>query len=121
MSTDSYHIELTVADHEANGFIGLVRWQIGSEDQGRAILAEIDQEIPDEAAGDLKTDPYIFILDLRDPDDMILDNNAKCLPLQMAMRLAPDRVGWWLKERPDPNRLVHEWSPVIPGLPILSV
>jgi hypothetical protein len=114
------YIELTAADHEANGFVNLARWHISDVDAGRAILDLIDEGIPDEAAGDMKVDPYNFILDLHEEPDTMIDNNKKPLPLQMAMRLAPEQVSAWMSDRPDPDSVAHIWPPFLDGTPNLE-
>lgn len=121
MSRNDLYLELTVADHEANGFVGLARWRIADMAQGEQLLAELDRLTPSEAAGDPKTDPYTFIMDLRGADDDLLQTSQLCLPLQIAMRLAPERVTWWMNTRPDPDSLAHLWPPTQNGLPSLAI
>ncbi|WP_310620150.1 hypothetical protein [Flexibacterium corallicola] len=84
------YLELGVGDHEANGFVYLARWKIQSLEAGHKILSQIDEDIPAEAAGDSKTDPFTFFLDLRENEWELVDTGKKMIPLQMAQRLAPE-------------------------------
>ena len=97
-------IFLTVADHDANGFVHLGQWAGFTETEARTVLANIDAMIDDDAQPDEHDAPYWFIADLRLGDDLV-DNNKKRMPTQTAMSLAPDRVSDWLATRPDPDTL----------------
>ena len=97
-------VELTVGDHEQNGFVHLARWQFLSAAAARAFIAAENEAIPQGAEPDHKTDAFTFILDLHEGvacENMV--DNSRNLPLQSVMRLAPDQVQRWLNERPDPD------------------
>lgn len=97
-------VELTVGDHEQNGFVHLARWQFQDEPTARSFIAAENAAIPDGAEPDHKTDAFTFILDLHEGarcDNMV--DNSRNLPMQSAMRLAPDQVRHWLDERPEPD------------------
>ena len=101
-------VELTVGDHEQNGFIHLARWQFPDEAAARAFIAAENAAIPEDAEPDAKTDAFTFILDLHEGvrcENMV--DNSKNLPMQSAMRLAPEQVQQWLAERPDPDSAVR--------------
>lgn len=107
-------IELTVGDHEQNGFVHLARWQFPDEATARAFIAAENAAIPEGAEPDNKTDAFTFILDLHEGVrcmDMV--DNSRNLPLQSAMRLAPDQVRWWLKKRPEPDSMIGYASPLL--------
>lgn len=113
----AWTVVLTVADHEANGFISLARWEFPNEAAARAFIEAENAAIPDGAEPDHR-DPDIafsFILDLADGQWNTVDNSRN-LPLQAAMRLAADQVRRWLDERPDPESpgLVGSWGPLLP-------
>tara|TARA_R110000737_G_scaffold293837_1_gene300403 strand:- start:287 stop:631 length:345 start_codon:yes stop_codon:yes gene_type:complete len=111
-------IELTVADHEANGFIGLAKWIAASESEARHAIDAIDALVDDDMEPDNKTCDFSFVLDLRDPRkpwDMI-DTGKRALPLQIAMRLAPEQTSAWLATRPDPDSCPN-YGQRLPGLP----
>jgi hypothetical protein len=97
-------VELTVGDHEQNGFVHLARWQFPDEASARAFIDAENAAIPDGAEPDHMTEPFTFILDLHEGvrcDNMV--DNSRNLPMQSAMRLAPDQVRAWLDERPEPD------------------
>lgn len=101
-------VELTVGDHEQNGFVHLARWQFTSEAAARAFIAAENEAIPEGAEPDHMTEPFAFLLDLHEGtrcDNMV--DNSRNLPLQSAMRLAPDQVRNWLNERPDPDSVTR--------------
>ncbi|MCA1831250.1 MAG: hypothetical protein LC750_00620 [Actinobacteria bacterium] len=101
-------VELTVGDHEQNGFVHLARWQFPDEASARAFIAEENAAIPDGAEPDHKTEPFTFILDLHEGwrcENMV--DNSRNLPMQSAMRLAPNQVRNWLDERPEPDSVVR--------------
>lgn len=101
----TWTVELTVGDHEQNGFVHLARWQFPDEDAARAFIAAENAAIPDGAEPDHLTDPFTFILDLHEGsrcENMV--DNSRNLPMQSAMRLANKQVSNWLIERPDPDR-----------------
>jgi hypothetical protein len=106
------HIELTVADHDKNGFVSLARWPAMSEAEALAVLAGIDAEISDEIEPDIKTANFTFILDLRHGSELV-DTGKRLLPTQVAMRLAPDHVRRWLDERPEPDEVINRRIPMI--------
>ena len=98
-------VELTVGDHEQNGFVHLARWQFPDEAAARAFIDAENAAIPDGAEPDHLTDAFTFILDLHEGvrcENMV--DNSRNLPMQSAMRLAPEQVQTWLIERPDPDR-----------------
>jgi hypothetical protein len=105
---------LTVADHEANGFVYLARMLYPTEEAARAYINQIDATVDDDAEPDKEEAPYWFLLDLHagDSDFNCIDNSRRRLPTQIARQIAPDRVDWWMSERPDPN------APKIYGAPI---
>ena len=108
-------VELTVGDHEQNGSVHLARWQFPSEEAARAFIASENAAIPDGAEPDHKTEPFTFILDLHEGvrcHNMV--DNSRNLPMQSAMRLAPDQVRWWLDERPEPDSMYTCLSPLLP-------
>jgi hypothetical protein len=101
-------VELTVGDHEQNGFVHLARWQFSDELTARAFIAAENAAIPDGAEPDHKTDAFTFILDLHEGvrcENMV--DNSRNLPMQSAMRLAPEQVQAWLDERPEPDSVVR--------------
>ncbi|MEO1658281.1 MAG: hypothetical protein AAFR65_11200 [Pseudomonadota bacterium] len=99
------YIELCAADHVQDGFVYLARWDRADEATCQSALDAVDELIDPEAEPDTQTEDYTFILDLYDSKDDLVGNNKRNLPLQIAMRLAPDQVSQWLKERPDPDAL----------------
>ncbi|GGB09120.1 hypothetical protein GCM10011491_41340 [Brucella endophytica] len=105
-------IELTVADHEKNGFVTLARWPRMSKAETLAAVAAIDAEISDEMEPDRLTGPFTFILDIMDGYDLH-DTGQRSLPMQVAMRLAPDQVRTWLEERPEPDDAIDRRVPVL--------
>lgn len=106
------HIQLTVADHEQNGFVSLARWRRMTEADVREAVARVGEEISDDMEPDIKTAPFAFILDICDGFD-IHDIGERCLPTQIAARLAPDQVRAWLDERPDPDAVISRAIPII--------
>ena len=106
------NIILTVADHEQNGFVALAAWNDLPEAQTRAIISAIDASISDEAEPDIKTAPFTFILDLMNGDEDLLDTGTRCLPMQIAMAIAPAQVQRWLNERPAPDSVFHQRPPI---------
>ena len=110
-------IELCVGDHVQNGFCYLARWDRADEATCRAALDAIDELIDPEAEPDEKTEDYTFILDLWEDDLNMIDNNKRNLPLQIAMRIAPDQVSHWLDERPEPESVISLPIPALPGQP----
>ncbi len=107
------HIELTVADHEKNGFVTLAKWPRMPEAEARAILDAIDATIDDASEPDIKTAPFTFILDLCSGYDLV-DNGKRLLPTQVAMSLAQEQVSVWLDERPDPDSWANMGAPTLP-------
>lgn len=101
-------VELTVGDHERNGFVHLARWQFPDEASARGFIAAENAAIPEDAEPDHMTEPFTFILDLHEGarcENMV--DNSRNLPMQSAMRLAPNQVRGWLVERPDPDSAVR--------------
>ena len=101
-------VELTVGDHEQNGFVHLARWQFHDEASARAFIEAENAAIPEGAEPDHMTDAFTFILDLHEGvrcENMT--DNSKNLPMQSAMRLAPDQVRQWLDERPEPDSVAR--------------
>lgn len=101
-------VELTVGDHERNGFVHLARWQFSNEAGAREFIAAENAAIPEGAEPDHETEPFTFILDLHEGarcENMV--DNSRNLPMQSAMRLAPNQVRCWLDERPDPDSVVR--------------
>lgn len=101
-------VELTVGDHEQNGFVHLARWQFANEAGARAFIDAENAAIPEGSEPDHKTDAFTFILDLHKGarcDEMV--DNSRNLPMQSAMRLAPDQVSCWLNERPEPDSVAR--------------
>lgn len=118
MTAAPAHIILTAFDGPANGCIALARWNAGSEAEARQSLAAVDELIPEGAEGDMGEDEIAFLLDLHDAVGDGIDNNAKPLPMQIAMRIAPEQVRDWMAERPDPDEvLLKRAIPVLSGLP----
>jgi hypothetical protein len=112
----AWSVVLTVADHEQNGFMSLARWQFPDEAAARAFIEAENAAIPDGAEPD-HLDPDVsfnFLLDLADGRWDVVDNSRN-LPLQAAMRLAPEQVRAWLAERPDPNAhpIACSWGPLL--------
>ena len=101
-----FHVTLIVGDHEQKGFVTLAMFNLTTEAAARAFISAVDDGISDETEPDIKTAPFTFGLDLNQGND-ILDTGKRCLPLQTAMRFAPDAVQAWLNERPDPNSVMH--------------
>lgn len=99
-----YSIVLTVADHEADGFIGLAQWRCDDEKSARRLIAQVDAAVEPDAEPDLATAPFTFILDLMSGDDL-LETGNRLLPMQIAARLAPEEVSRWISTRPDPNKI----------------
>lgn len=113
----AWTVILTVADHEKNGFISLARWEFPNERAARAFMAAEDAAIPEGAEPD-HMDPdtaFNFLLDLASARYETVDNGRN-LPLQQAMRLAPEQVRVWLDERPNPDdrALLDTWGPLLP-------
>lgn len=110
----TWTVQLTVGDHEQNGFVGVARWQFPDEPAARAFIDAENAAIPEGAEPDHKTDAFTFILDLHSGtrcENMI--DTSRNLPLQSAMRLAPEQVQGWLTERPEPDS-VRKCSPLLP-------
>lgn len=108
-------VELTVGDHDQNGFVHLARWQFPDEAAARAFIATENAAIPAGAEPDHMTEPFTFILDLHEGvrcENMV--DNSRNLPMQSAMRLAPDQVQWWLNARPEPDSMIDLNSPLLP-------
>jgi hypothetical protein len=97
------YVVLTVGDHEKNGFVALAAWRFPSETAARAFMQEHDDAVEDGAEPDIKTAPFTFVLDLMAGIHDMLDNGNRNLPIQVAMKLAPDQVRRWLDERPEPD------------------
>lgn len=117
------HIILTVADHVAppiGGFVALARWNATSYREALAAVRSCDEAVPPGAAGDPEVDDFTFILDVWPNELDCTDNGEVCLPLQDAMRLAPEAVQAWLSERPEPDSVLEFAPPVLPGLPTLT-
>lgn len=113
----AWTVVLTVADHEQNGFVSLARWEFPNEAAARAFIAAEDAAIPDGAEPDHR-DPnvaFCFILDLANGRYETVDNGRN-LPLQAAMRLAPEQVREWLDVRPNPDdrALTNTWGVLLP-------
>ena len=112
-------IELTVADQSKNGFIGLARWNCPDEATARNAIQAVDALVDNDMEPNLVQEDYFFVLDLHlvkngSLDDII--NGDRLLPLQIAMRLAPEQVTQWLNTRPDPDS--HNLTnPILPGIP----
>ena len=101
-------VELTVGDHEQNGFVHLARWQFSDEAGARAFIVAENDAIQEGAEPDHMTEPFTFILDLHEGvrcENMV--DNSRNLPMQSAMRLAPDQVRQWLDERPVPDTAIR--------------
>ena len=98
------HLILTVADHEANGFIALARFNMPRAFCEAAI--QVVNGLIEPGSCDRGNDAFNFILDMWDDGGTVGESDT--LPLQMAMRLAPDQVQAWLNERPDPE--VEYWK-----------
>lgn len=112
MNVEHNTVVLTVADHDANGFIGLCSFRFSSEAEARAAIKSIDDRITDEMEPDIKTAPFTFILDLTEPtENDCVDNGRRLLPTQEAMRLAPTVVQEWLESRPDPEAVFGPTAP----------
>lgn len=110
----AWTVQLTVGDHEQNGFVGIARWQFPDERSARAFIEAENAAIPEGAEPDHKTDAFTFILDLHEGarcQDMV--DNSRNLPLQSAVRLAPDLVQRWLTERPEPDSARYH-GPLLP-------
>lgn len=108
-------IQLTAADHEQNGFVTLAQWLVADEALARRIVSQIDGTISDEQEPDIRTAPFTFILDLVDANSDLVDTGLRQLPLQVAMRLAPEQVQDWLNSRPDPDAVFHRKVPTLPA------
>lgn len=113
-------VELTVGDHIQNGFCHIARWLFPDEAQARAFIQNENDLIDDGAEPDHMVEDYTFILDLHEGDITLtggeLVDTSRNLPLQSAMRLAPDLVREWLENRPDPNgkeELAKNSSPLL--------
>jgi hypothetical protein len=107
------YVVLTVADHERNGFIALARWPTMSEVDARAFIQAADDAVTEESEPDIKTASFTFVLDLMELNGDCIDTGKKCLPTQIAMKLAPDQVRQWLDERPDPDSVMHRPVPTL--------
>lgn len=120
MSEKMMHIELCVGDHVQNGFCYLAQWSKADESTCRAALDAVDEMIDPEAEPDHKTEDYTFLLDLWDGPNNCVDNNKRNLPLQIAMRIAPDQVREWLEKRPDPDspEMLIRVPPLLTGQPL---
>lgn len=109
-------IVLTVADHDRNGFVELASWRGLCEIHARRLLERIDSLVSDESEPDDETTPFSFVLDLKTDDDgTIVDTTSRSLPMQIAMRLAPEQVQSWLIARPDPDSRSFY---AVPSLPV---
>jgi hypothetical protein len=100
------HLELTACDHEQNGYVGLALWMADTLDDAMAAVARVNAMCPEEAQPDPKTEPFSFILDVHTGENGLcfdhIDDSVS-LPMQIAMRLAPDQVRAWLQTRPQPG------------------
>jgi len=110
---------LTVADHEQNGFVHLVRWPFASMAEARAFVRSVDGEVTDESEPDIRSAAFTFILDLCDGWDTV-DNGKRLLPTQVAMSIAPEAVRDWLDERPDPDSVSGRRIPAGPDSALKS-
>jgi len=119
----TYTVELTVGDHEQNGFVHLARWKFENERAARAFIEAENAAIQPGSEPDLKTDAFTFILDLHDVDlandyASMVDNSRE-LPTQQAMRLAPEQVQRWLEERPEPDSVM--WNSPLLSAALLEI
>lgn len=105
-------IVLTVADHEAGGFVQLAYWPIATLDECHAIVAAIDGRVDGRAEPCLETAPFWFILDIYEDRYNLVDNGKRLLPTQIAMALAPAETAEWLKTRPNPDDIAHDPIPL---------
>lgn len=104
----SYHIVLTVADHEKNGFIYLARWTLESRAAAMEAARQVSEAISAEEEPDSRESAYNFVLDVEGPSgDWEQPENTRYLPMQLAMRLALDPVRRWLAERPEPDDVLN--------------
>ncbi len=113
-----YSLTLTAADHRQNGFVALARWKGLSETEARAHIAAVDAMVSDDSEPDIKNCDFSFILDLHDPRYDQIDTGKRCLPSQIAMTLAPDRVQQWLADRPEPDSMLCTEIPVLDRFPV---
>ena len=117
MSEDAhFHVLLTVGDHEQNGFVHLCRWNFQTEADASAFIVAVDHQIDDGSDPDHRDPdvPFTFILDLMQDRNTMIDGSPRNLPLQLAMRLAPEQVQAWLSERPDPDAVFYRAVPMRP-------
>ena len=113
------HIRLTVADYDNNGFVHLARWEETDRQAARAAIDGVMALIDPEAEPHPTEAPYWFILDLVEDDGFSQEyEGPKNLPTQIASRLAPEQVAWWLEVRPDPDaHSENHREPMLPGQP----
>lgn len=107
------YIALTFGDHKQNGVHQIAKWHVPSKSVGMELVEQFNRSIPADAAPDATEAEVTFILDIFDANgDLDQPENAVCLPMQDAQRLAPEQVKWWLERRPDPNEWVkkHNWA-----------
>jgi hypothetical protein len=101
-----FSIVLTVVDQERNGFVSLAKSTGVTEKDARKFIFCVDCLVVPESEPDNDAS-FAFIIDLVSNNGDLVDTGHRLLPLQLAMSLAPDAVGDWLEERPDPNAVMH--------------
>lgn len=111
------YIALTFGDHKQNGVHQIAKWFVPSKSIGMDLAQRFNAEIPADAVPDVSIAEFTFILDVFDSNgDFEQPANTVCLPMQDAMRHAPEQVKWWLENRPDPNDWVKENDWFVPDL-----
>ncbi len=110
-------VTLTAADHDQNGFVKLASWVSASKEVAMQFIADVDALVTDESEPNIKTAGYTFVLDLWTSPHTFEHSGERCLPTQVAMRLAPEQVRAWLAERPDPDAAFFRHTPLLPVLP----
>jgi len=118
-----WHVILTVADHDQNGFIGLARWNFSNEQDARSFVSGVDGLVDDDSEPDCADANFWFLLDIHKGAHNLLDEGVRRLPLQVAMKLAQKQVQSWLEARPDPDAVYRNLPPVLQdhnGAPVIG-
>ena len=106
-------ISLTAVDFDQNGFVELARIHMDNLTDAEDTIRAVERATPNEASPSPEDDSFGFILDGFISVDDVLVETEKVLPLQTAMRIAPDQVTNWLHQRPDPDSARGEPIPTI--------
>lgn len=95
------HFELTVADHDQNGFHALAVFPSFNDDKIKDDFGALNKLFPQEEFDIAKAESHSFLIDIRDSDGDLYDQIT--VPLQFANLIAEDAVREWQNKRPNPD------------------